>query len=156
MLKIFQNRQMALVAAVTAAACGCATAFAAPPRQSVESVQPLLLTAVKQGQAFGVLVGPAAEAITNQFVSRAPINIDVTAVGDLPTPGCKRLLVDTHQDQVVDRDRSTQPGVPGQQQQAKPMGLKYQISYCANGTFPPSARRTAPLVSSEKNGERLQ
>jgi hypothetical protein len=152
MLKLFEERQMALVAAVTAAACGCSTALAAPARQSVESVQPLLLTAVKQGQAYGVLIGPAADAIANQFVSRAPINIDVTAVGDLPTPGCKRLLVDTHQDQVVDRDRSTQPGVPGQPQKAKPMGLKYQISYCANGTFPPSARRAAPTVSSEEKG----
>lgn len=113
-------------------------ALAAPPRDPVQSIQPLLVKAVQRGEAHGVLVGPAAEAIANQFASRAPIEVDVKVVSDLATAGCKRLHVDTHQDQVADRERATEPGKPGRPLPPKPMRLQYHISYCADGTFPPA------------------
>ena len=112
-------------------------ALATPPRDPVQSIQPLLVKAVQRGEAHGVLVGPAAEAIANQFASRAPIEVDVKVVSDLATAGCKRLHVDTHQNQVADRERATEPGKPGRPLPPKPMRLQYHISYCADGTFPP-------------------
>ena len=116
---------------------------AAAPREPVVSIQPLLIAALRHGQAHGVLVGSAAEAIASQFASREPIEIDVTVVADLATPSCKRLLIETRQDQVADRKRATVQGVPGRPLEPKPMSLRYQISYCSNGTFPPSAGRAA-------------
>ena len=38
----------------------CLPAIAAAVREPVQSIQPLLISAIQQGQAQGVLVGPAA------------------------------------------------------------------------------------------------
>lgn len=127
----------------------CLPANAAAVREPVQAIQPLLISAIQQGQAQGVLVGPAADAIASQFVSRAPILVDVTVIAALPTPGCKRLRVDTRQDQVVDRARSTAAGKPGQLLPAKPMRLQYDISFCENGTFAPGTRPAAPASTAK-------
>ena len=78
-------------------------------RQAVTTVKPLLVTAIDQGEAHGVLVGQAAQYIAQTFKSAAPIEIDVKTVQPLGEPGCKRLAVTTSQDGVVDfnRDFST-------------------------------------------------
>lgn len=122
----------------------CLPAIAAAAREPVQSIQPLLIGAIQQGQAQGVLIGPAADAIAMHFASRAPILVDVTVIAGLATPGCKRLSVETRQDQVVDRARSATAGKPGQPLQAKPMRLQYDISFCENGTFAPSIRPATP------------
>jgi hypothetical protein len=121
----------------------CAPAPAEPPREPVQSIQPLLVAAIARGHAQGILVGPAADAIAGQFASRAPIVVEVTAVADLATLGCKRLQVETRQKQVVDRDQSTEPGQAGRPLPARNLRLQYRISFCADGSFPPSASAAA-------------
>lgn len=122
--------------------------FATPSREAVTSIRPLLIRAAATGEAHGTLVGPAADAIASQFVSRAPIEVDVVAIADLGKPGCKRLRVDTHQDQVVDRERARAPGQPGSPLPARPMRLQYLISYCVDGSFAPGAKGAASSASS--------
>ena len=145
--------------ACVALVCIMASAASAEPtssREPVQSLRPLLIAAVGQGEAHGVLVGPAADAIASQFASREPIEVDVTTVGSLPTPGCKRLQVQTRQAQVMDRQRATKPGESGKPLPPKPMLLRYDISFCADGTFPPPAARatasSAAASSSIKPG----
>ena len=70
----------AVVVTMTAVSIACTAAVAAPTaeqRDKVETVAPLLASAAAFGEAYGVLVGPAADAIANQFASRAPIMIDI-------------------------------------------------------------------------------
>lgn len=138
----------------TTLGCTAAIVFgveAAPLREPVQSLKPLLIAAIERGEAHGVLVGPAADAIANQFATREPIDVDVVVVGSLPTPGCKRLQVDTRQAKVRDRERATQPGVSGKPLPPKAMLLRYNISFCADGTFPPPAVRasgaSAPMAA---------
>src|SRR5439155_14535025 len=71
-------------------------------RQAVTTVRPLLVTAIDQGEAHGVLVGQAAQYVAQTFKSAAPIEIDVKTVQALGEPGCKRLGVTTSQNGVVD------------------------------------------------------
>lgn len=137
------HRTLRLIAG--AAVLGVSQVLAAPStaRTEVESVRPLLIMAAQQGEARGVLVGPAADAIASQFVSRAPIEVDVRAVAELPTPGCRRLQVDTRQANVADRVKAASSSAPALQLPAKNMLLRYQISFCADGSFPPAAGNTA-------------
>src|SRR5438132_1243298 len=59
-------------------------AFTAPnvdavDRQAVTTVKPLLVTAIEQGEAHGVLVGQAAQYIAQTFKSTAPTAVDRSA-----------------------------------------------------------------------------
>ena len=81
-------------------------------RQAVTTVKPLLLTALDQGEAHGVLVGQAAQYIAQTFKSTAPIEIDVKTVQALGEPGCKRLAVSTSQDGVLDFNREKRATKP--------------------------------------------
>ncbi len=132
-----------------AIALGAAAAHAASERQPVESVKPLLQVAYDHGQSRGVLVGPAADAIAKQFASREPIEIDVDVVGPTANPQCKRLGVTTRQANVRDFERPKVAGEPGKPLPPKPMQLKYQVSFCANGSL--AAPGTAkPVASKDK------
>lgn len=124
----------------------CVPALANPPREQVQSIRPLLTAAIERGHAMGILVGPAADAIASQFDSRAPIVVEVAAVADLATPGCRRLQVETRQEQVVDRARSTEPGQLGRALPPRPLRLQYRINFCADGKFPPAARAAGSAV----------
>src|SRR6266542_4935011 len=89
------------------------SSVAAVDRQAVTTVKPLLVTAIDQGEAHGVLVGQATQYIAQTFKSTAPIEIDVKTVQALGEPGCKRLAVTTSQDGVLDfnrEQRETQSG----------------------------------------------
>ena len=110
--------------AVTASNVGAAD------RQAVTTVKPLLVTALDQGEAHGVLVGQAAQYIAQAFKSAAPIEIDVKIVQPLGEPGCKRLAVTTSQDGVVDFNRERRDTKPAR------MAFTYQLNYCRDGRMP--------------------
>ena len=99
-------------------------------RQAVTTVKPLLVTAIDQGEAHGVLVGQAAQYIAQTFKSTAPIEIDVKTVQALEEPGCKRLAVTTSQDGVVDFNRERRDTKPAR------MAFTYQLNYCRDGRTP--------------------
>lgn len=99
-------------------------------KQTVTSVKPLLVQALKTGSASGVLVNPDARAFSKTFGSNAPILIEVTRIGTHQEAGCGRLRVTTSQAGVVERDTKGQP------QPAKDQRLMYQVNYCENGRFP--------------------
>jgi len=101
-----------------------------------------------------VLVGPAADAIASQFSSRAPIEVDVRAVADLSTPGCRRLQVETRQANVADRVKAASSAAPAAQLPPKNMLLRYQISFCVDGSFPPAAGK--PTVDSGQSRRRSE
>ena len=106
------------------------SSVAAVDRQAVTSVKPLLVTAIDQGEAHGVLVGQAAQYIGQTFKSTAPIEIDVKTVQALGEPGCKRLAVTTSQDGVVDFNREERGTKPAR------MAFTYQFNYCRDGRTP--------------------
>ena len=99
-------------------------------RQAVTTVKPLLVTAIDQGEAHGVLVGQAAQYIAQTFKSVAPIEIDVKTVQALEEPGCKRLAVTTSQDGVVDFNREKRDTKPARN------SFTYQLNYCRDGQTP--------------------
>ena len=99
-------------------------------RQAVTTVKPLLLTALDQGEAHGVLVGQAAQYIAQTFKSTAPIEIDVKTVQVLREPGCKRLAVTTAQDDVVDFNRDKRETQPARN------SFTYQFNYCRDDRTP--------------------
>ena len=102
----------------------------AADRQAVTTVKPLLVTALDQGEAHGVLVGQAAQYIAQTFKSTAPIEIDVKTVQVLREPGCKRLAVTTAQDGVLDFNRERRDTKPAR------MAFTYQLNYCRDGCTP--------------------
>ncbi len=99
-------------------------------RQTVTTVKPLLVTAIDQGEAHGVLVGQAAQYIAQTFKSTAPIEIDVKTVQALGEPGCKRLAVTTSQDGVLDFNREKR------ETQSARKAFTYQFNYCRDGRTP--------------------
>ena len=102
----------------------------AADRQAVITVKPLLVTAIDQGEAHGVLVGQAAQYIAQTFKSVAPIEIDVKTVQALEEPGCKRLAVTTSQDGVLDFNREQRETQSGRK------AFTYQFNYCHDGRTP--------------------
>lgn len=119
------NRSPTLGWTLVALVCCTASAHAQSGRLQVNSIKPLLITAIDRGVARGVLVGPAADALARQFESREPILVDVRAVRPLTDPECKRLEVKTIQARVRES-----AGPPAQKE------LVYEINYCRNGRFP--------------------
>ena len=99
-------------------------------RQAVTTVKPLLLTAIAQGEAHGVLVGQAAQYMAQTFKSTAPIEIDVKTVQTRGEPDCKRLAITTSQDGVVDFNREKRDTKPAR------MAFTYQFNYCRDGRTP--------------------
>jgi hypothetical protein len=93
-------------------------------RVQVPDIKPLLLRAIEQGSAQGVLVGVAAAYTQRKFGTTSPIEIDVRRLQALPNPGCARLEVTTRQKDVVER---------GQKDDRE---LVYQVSYCRDGSVP--------------------
>lgn len=100
-------------------------------RTAVTEARPLLLEALQaaDGQAYGVLTGAMADAISQRFQSSAPILIDVVTEKRLPQPGCARLKVTFYQDDV------RLPGSAKASRQTLEMGL----NYCPDGQ-PPRAQ----------------
>lgn len=93
-------------------------------RVEVTGIKPLLVRAIEQGSAHGVLVGEPASYVRQKFDSSSPIEIDVRALHALPQPGCSRLEVTTRQKGVLENTKR------GDKE------LVYQVSYCRDGRFP--------------------
>jgi hypothetical protein len=114
----------ALLAALLLLAAGHGVAAGAAARIEVSELKPLLLRAIEQGTAHGILVGVGADDLRRRFEATDPIEIDVRAMHTLPQAGCSRLEVVTHQRDVLEGDkRSSQ-------------SLTYQLSFCRDGRFP--------------------
>lgn len=93
-------------------------------RIQVSDIKPLLIRAIDQGSAHGVLVGEAATYVRQKFESTAPIEIDVRTLYALPQAGCSRLEVTTRQKDVLEKAKR------GDKE------LVYQVSYCRDARFP--------------------
>lgn len=100
------------------------TAVHAEDRVPVRNIQPLLISAIEQGSARGVIVGEAAAYVRKQFDTTTPIEIDVKSLHALPQQGCSRLEVTTRQLAVSENGKR------------EDKELVYQVSYCRDGTFP--------------------
>ncbi len=93
-------------------------------RIQVSDIKPLLIRAIDQGSAQGVLVGEAATYVRQKFEATAPIEINVRTLYALPQAGCSRLEVTTRQKDVLEKA------------QRGDKELTYQVSYCRDGRFP--------------------
>ncbi|MBQ0946411.1 hypothetical protein KAK07_23950 [Ideonella sp. 4Y16] len=112
--------------------CGLLPAQAQPigTREEVTTIRPLLIAAIQQGRAVGVLGAGVAQGMAEVFRSRKPIEVDVERTAWLKEPGCARLKVTTRQAAVVAPVGKDPKSVTSDQQ------LVYAISYCESGTFP--------------------
>lgn len=105
--------------------------------RDVQSLQPLLLDAVRGGHAEGVLVGPIAETFARLFKTSAPLLISVKVLGPV-TATCNRLEVTASQKGVWDRNSKQVLDHPESRL------LVYQVSMCADGSYyqPPQTGAT--------------
>ena len=118
------QRLLAIVGLLTLLALAERAASEAGHRVSVSELKPLLVRAIEDGTAQGVLIGASAEYLRRTFDTASPIEIDVRVLHPLPQSGCSRLLVTTRQRNVLEKStRNDQE-------------LTYQISYCRDGRFP--------------------
>jgi len=119
-----------LAGAALASGPSTAQAQSKASRDEVTTLRPLLIAAIQQGRAFGVLGAGVAEGMAEVFRSRQPIEIDVERTAWLKEPGCARLKVTTRQAAVVAPVGKDPKSATRDQQ------LVYAISYCESGTFP--------------------
>jgi hypothetical protein len=117
------------LATLASVACYSGPAFA-QERMPVSEARKLLLAAIDapDGRASGVLVGEAAEAITQRFRGTTGLHVDVTTLRRYAQPGCSRLNMRVRQDGV------TLPGASAPGRQTIDIG----INYCRDGLPPRS------------------
>lgn len=109
---------------ITAIACAHNAAGETVTRTPISGIKPLLIRAIEQGAAHGVLVGDAATYVRQKLDANTPIEIDVRTLHTLPQPGCSRLEVTTRQQDVLEKTKRSD------------QALTYQVSYCRDGRFP--------------------
>ncbi|WP_136415849.1 hypothetical protein [Herbaspirillum sp. ST 5-3] len=109
---------------------GAASAQTAVMRTPVPDPRPLMLAAIDSpvGEAYGVLTGETADAISNKFKATTPIYIDVTTIKRYAQQGCSRLKVVFWQDGVL------LPGAAAPRKQT----IEFGINYCRDGLPPRS------------------
>ena len=119
------NRSL-LALAVLAASLTLAAPAASETGQRVpvSELKPLLIRAIDEGTAQGVLIGQSAQYMRRTFDSASPIEIDVQVLHTLRQPGCSRLRVTTRQRDVLEKSTRSQ------------QELTYGISFCRDGRFP--------------------
>ena len=102
----------------------------------VDSLRPLMLLAIQEGQAEGAYDTPESRAFfVREFGTSAPLEYRVRRVAFLDgLPGCARLEVNARQSSVLDRNAETRSQVPEE------MAVTWQVSYCADGSFPEDRR----------------
>jgi hypothetical protein len=110
-----------LAAVVALIATMLAQNIAAQSRIQVSELKPLLIRALENGSAQGVLVGIGANYMRQRFDTNLPIEVDVRVLNALPEAGCSRLEVTTRQKNVLENSRRSNKD------------LTYQISYCRDG-----------------------
>jgi hypothetical protein len=108
----------------------CVSGALAEVRVEVPDVRSLLVAAIDaaDGRAQGILVGPAADAITQRFKGTTPIHLEVSTVRRYVQAGCSRLNLRAWQDGVL------LPGALAPRRQTIDIG----INYCRDGQ-PPKA-----------------
>ena len=94
------------------------------PRIPVSEIKPLLALAAERGVAHGVLTGAGADYVRRRFDATTPIEIDVSTLHALPQPGCARLEVTTRQRDVLEQGKRAD------------QELRWQVSFCRDGSFP--------------------
>lgn len=99
-------------------------------RTPVPDPRPLMLAAIDSpsGEAYGVLTGESAAAISAKFKAATPIYIDVTTIKRYAQQGCSRLKVLFWQDGVL------LPGAAAPRKQT----IEFGINYCRDGLPPRS------------------
>lgn len=130
---VLQRWLAARVAFATFATCVTCTQPALADdkvRTPVPDARPVLLGALRaqDGQAYGVLTGDMADAITKHFSATSPIYIDVTTERHYAQAGCSRLKVTFWQEGVL------LAGAPKPRRQTMDVG----INYCLDGRPPKS------------------
>ncbi|MFM7346106.1 MAG: hypothetical protein ACKO1J_12140 [Tagaea sp.] len=93
-------------------------------RIPVTEIKPLLALAAERGAAHGVLTGPGADYMRRRFDATAAIEIDVSTLHALPQAGCARLEVTTRQRDVLEQGKRAD------------QELRWQVSFCRDGSFP--------------------
>ncbi len=128
------------------ALAGPSAAGGVPERVEVTSIRGLLLAAIANGEAHGVLNNEHVAQTLKMFRTTEPLEIDVKRVGDLPEAGCKRLEVATMLRKAYPDARGMAVMTPDEKIRTKngtlpqDVSFKYQISFCSNGKFPKSAK----------------
>jgi hypothetical protein len=122
-----KNASIALAFATLASGALAAEGAARLP---VEDFRPLLVKAIEspEGTAFGILIGPMAEALTTKMKATSPILLDVTTLRRYKQVGCSRLNVRFSQEGVV---------LPGTDK-ARNHTLDVGLNYCRDGQPPKS------------------
>ena len=112
------RRSFALCLSSFALECASAGFYANP--------HDLMVEAIRNGRASGVMGGDIAAKFKAQFKSRAPLLVEVWTLKKYRQPGCARL--------EVDYEKSDVPTPKGDTS----VFLKTQINYCLDGTAPQS------------------
>lgn len=90
------------------------------------SVQPLVIEAIRSGEAEGVLGGDAAKFINDKIGADAPLTVKVTRLFKYQQQGCARLNTQFKQDKVK---------IPGEKD-ARNREINFQFNYCLDGRPP--------------------
>lgn len=119
-----------------AAALALASALAHGQERTVDTVVPLLVEAVRLGDARGILGGQAAAFMASTFGATEPIVVTVRRLREIEPDGCARVHVTTIQANVVE-PVINEPG-PGEPTHNPPTDqrLVYEIDFCENGRIP--------------------
>ena len=118
------TRRHALVAILLGATLAMPAHAQTTQRIPVSEIKPLLALAAERGAAHGVLTGPGADYMRRRFDAATPIEIDVATLHALPQPGCARLEVTTRQRDVLEQGKRAN------------QELRWQVSFCRDGSFP--------------------
>ncbi len=129
-------------AAPWSAISGVAFAAELLDRVEVGSIRPLLIVAIENGEAHGILVGENVQTVQNLFRTKEPMLVDVKSIRSLPESGCKRLQVTTTLKGALPDERGLKVMTQEERIRTKngtiPQDIQfaYQISFCRNGKFP--------------------
>ena len=119
-----RSRLPALAAVLFGALLAVPSQAQTTQRIPVSEIKPLLALTAERGAAHGVLTGPGADYVRRRFDATTPIEIDVATVHALPQPGCARLEVTTRQRDVLEQGKRAD------------QELRWQVSFCRDGSFP--------------------
>jgi len=119
-----RSRRPALAAVLFGALLAVPSQAQTTQRIPVSEIKPLLALAAERGAAHGVLTGPGADYVRRRFDATTPIEIDVATLHALPQPGCARLEVTTRQRDVLEQGKRSDHE------------LRWQVSFCRDGSFP--------------------
>ena len=119
-----RRRRHALASTLLCALSALPSQAQVTQRIPVTEIKPLLALAAERGAAHGVLTGPGADYMRRRFDANTPIEIDVSTLHALPQPGCARLEVTTRQRDVLEQGKRVD------------QELRWQVSFCRDGSFP--------------------